>query len=190
MSFAELWRDVCLSAGQAWQVLNEHLHYVQGVAWDPAGQFVVSLSADRTCRIYSSQMIPTSKGTDKGFYVCQQVLAKTDLAPLKQNDKTDLNGSIVKVSQRPALPPCPWFHLKVDLPLDHWQPNPLFDWSRLGHQSTTYSMMRPCHPFSGGLHGLLMLLSWLFLQVWLPCSHIEVLDAATFCLIRRCIHGN
>jgi hypothetical protein len=43
-------------------------------------------------------MIATSKGTDKGFYVCQQVLAKTDLAPLKQNDKADLNGSIVKVS--------------------------------------------------------------------------------------------
>ncbi|CAK9257791.1 unnamed protein product [Sphagnum jensenii] len=88
-----------VSTGQAWQVLNEHLHYVQGVAWDPAGQFVVSLSADRTCRIYSSQMIPTSKGTDKGFYVCQQVLAKTDLAPLKQNDKTDLNGSIAGPSK-------------------------------------------------------------------------------------------
>jgi len=85
-----------VSSGQAWQVLNEHLHYVQGVAWDPAGQFVVSLSADRTCRIYSSQMIPTSRGTGKGFFVCQHVLAKTDVACLKLNAKTHQDSSIVK----------------------------------------------------------------------------------------------
>ena len=30
--------------------LTEHGHYVQGVAWDPAQQHVVSQSADRTCR--------------------------------------------------------------------------------------------------------------------------------------------
>ena len=30
--------------------LTEHGHYVQGVAWDPAQQYVVSQSADRTCR--------------------------------------------------------------------------------------------------------------------------------------------
>ena len=30
--------------------LEGHAHYVQGVAWDPAHRFVVSQSADRTCR--------------------------------------------------------------------------------------------------------------------------------------------
>ena len=30
--------------------LTEHCHYVQGVAWDPARTYVVSQSADRTCR--------------------------------------------------------------------------------------------------------------------------------------------
>jgi WD40 repeat protein len=32
----------------------DHKHYVQGVAWDPAGEFLVSQSGDRTCRVYSS----------------------------------------------------------------------------------------------------------------------------------------
>ena len=30
--------------------LADHSHYVQGVAWDPARKFLVSQSADRTCR--------------------------------------------------------------------------------------------------------------------------------------------
>lgn len=29
---------------------KNHKHFVQGVAWDPAQQFVVTQSADRTCR--------------------------------------------------------------------------------------------------------------------------------------------
>ncbi len=30
--------------------LANHHHYVQGVAWDPQCQYVISQSADRTCR--------------------------------------------------------------------------------------------------------------------------------------------
>lgn len=30
--------------------LAHHKHFVQGVAWDPVRQFVVTQSADRTCR--------------------------------------------------------------------------------------------------------------------------------------------
>ena len=40
--------DVAKGKGQG--RLTEHGHYVQGVAWDPAQQHVVSQSADRTCR--------------------------------------------------------------------------------------------------------------------------------------------
>jgi WD40 repeat protein len=36
--------------GKAQGRLTEHGHYVQGVAWDPSQQYVVSQSADRTCR--------------------------------------------------------------------------------------------------------------------------------------------
>lgn len=34
-------------------IFNEHKSYVQGVAWDPLGEYVATLSADRSCRIYS-----------------------------------------------------------------------------------------------------------------------------------------
>ena len=46
--------NVCMvwdvSKGKGQGRLTDHGHYVQGVAWDPAQQYVVSQSADRTCR--------------------------------------------------------------------------------------------------------------------------------------------
>ncbi|KAK4474741.1 hypothetical protein MN116_001866 [Schistosoma mekongi] len=33
-------------------ILRDHKHYVQGVAWDPLGFYVASLSSDRACRVY------------------------------------------------------------------------------------------------------------------------------------------
>eukprot|EP01105_Mastigella_eilhardi_P017684 TRINITY_DN4076_c0_g1_i1.p1 TRINITY_DN4076_c0_g1~~TRINITY_DN4076_c0_g1_i1.p1 ORF type:complete len:451 (-),score=72.64 TRINITY_DN4076_c0_g1_i1:404-1756(-) len=35
-------------------VLRGHVHYVQGVAWDPRNKYLASLSSDRTCKIFSS----------------------------------------------------------------------------------------------------------------------------------------
>lgn len=73
------------------QVLNDHLHYVQGVAWDPVGQYVATVSGDRTCRIYLSHIFKSSsrggqekKQRDNGKgqlqnFVCQHVLAKVEL---------------------------------------------------------------------------------------------------------------
>jgi hypothetical protein len=40
--------------GKAMLRVADHKHYVQGVAWDPAGEFLVSQSGDRTCRVYSA----------------------------------------------------------------------------------------------------------------------------------------
>ena len=34
--------------------LDLHTHYIQGIAFDPFGQIVVSLSADRTMRVYQA----------------------------------------------------------------------------------------------------------------------------------------
>ena len=46
--------NVCMvwdvSKGKGQGRLTDHGHYVQGVAWDPAQQYVISQSADRTCR--------------------------------------------------------------------------------------------------------------------------------------------
>lgn len=39
-----------VDAGRSRLRLENHSHFVQGVAWDPARQYVVSQSADRSCR--------------------------------------------------------------------------------------------------------------------------------------------
>lgn len=49
-------------------VLRDHKHYVQGVAWDPLGVYVASLSSDRSCRIYkmaTNQCVVTLSKVDK-----------------------------------------------------------------------------------------------------------------------------
>lgn len=52
------------------------MHYVQGVAWDSLGQYLASISSDRTCRIYLNKPTGTAKGIKKMHYVCQNVLSK------------------------------------------------------------------------------------------------------------------
>ena len=59
--------------GKAQQTLTEHngghTGYVQGVAWDPADEFIVSISQDRTAHVYASeraQLPATKKGKKKG----------------------------------------------------------------------------------------------------------------------------
>ena len=34
------------------QIIRDHNHYVQGVAWDVFDQFIATQSCDRTCRLY------------------------------------------------------------------------------------------------------------------------------------------
>ncbi|EFJ49718.1 hypothetical protein VOLCADRAFT_58980, partial [Volvox carteri f. nagariensis] len=40
--------------------LQDHGHYVQGVAWDPLGRYIASQLADRTARVYSVKPPPQS----------------------------------------------------------------------------------------------------------------------------------
>lgn len=44
-----------ISRGQKISIFNEHKSYVQGVAWDPLGQYIATLSCDRILRVYSTQ---------------------------------------------------------------------------------------------------------------------------------------
>ncbi|KAL9249649.1 Chromatin assembly factor 1 subunit FAS2-like protein [Drosera capensis] len=60
------------------QILDGHLHYVQGVAWDPLSKYIASLSSDRTCRIYANKPQNKPKGASKINYVCQHVITKMD----------------------------------------------------------------------------------------------------------------
>ena len=63
------------STGSVIQILDDHFHYVQGVAWDPLSKYAASLSSDRTCRIYANKPTKT-KGVEKINYVCQHVITK------------------------------------------------------------------------------------------------------------------
>ncbi|XP_062313177.1 chromatin assembly factor 1 subunit B [Osmerus eperlanus] len=44
-----------VNKGQKLCIFNDHKSYVQGVAWDPLGQYVATLSCDRVMRVYSTQ---------------------------------------------------------------------------------------------------------------------------------------
>nr|XP_020443757.1 chromatin assembly factor 1 subunit B [Monopterus albus] len=43
-----------MNKGQKLCILNDHKSYVQGVTWDPLGQYVATLSCDRVMRVYST----------------------------------------------------------------------------------------------------------------------------------------
>ncbi|XP_069492213.1 chromatin assembly factor 1 subunit B [Ambystoma mexicanum] len=44
-----------VNKGQKVSIFNEHKSYVQGVTWDPLGQYIATLSCDRIMRVYSTQ---------------------------------------------------------------------------------------------------------------------------------------
>lgn len=71
-----------VNKGSVHQILDGHLHYVQGVSWDPLGHYVASLSSDRTCRVYVNKPQSKHKGFEKINYVCQHVLTKAELQML------------------------------------------------------------------------------------------------------------
>ncbi|KAG7244099.1 hypothetical protein INR49_005770 [Caranx melampygus] len=43
-----------INKGQKLCMLNDHKSYVQGVTWDPLGQYIATLSCDRVMRVYST----------------------------------------------------------------------------------------------------------------------------------------
>ncbi|KAK4359832.1 hypothetical protein RND71_022061 [Anisodus tanguticus] len=66
-----------VNKGSVHQILDAHLHYVQGVAWDPLSKYTASLSSDRSCRIYINKPSKT-KGVEKLNFVCQHVIMKVE----------------------------------------------------------------------------------------------------------------
>lgn len=80
-------------SGTNLQTLDAHAHYVQGVAWDPLGKYVASISSDRTCRIYMNRP-KKSKGSERINYVCQQIISKAEY-PLLENSKVNRTNNIL-----------------------------------------------------------------------------------------------
>ena len=64
------------------QIIREHEHYVQGVAWDPQDEHLVSVSLDRTARLYTSPKVPSAgkaplrPDEPPRDYACHTVLSK------------------------------------------------------------------------------------------------------------------
>ncbi|KAG8450173.1 hypothetical protein GDO86_002708 [Hymenochirus boettgeri] len=44
-----------VTKGQKLSIFNEHKSYVQGVTWDPLGQYIATLSCDRILRVYKTE---------------------------------------------------------------------------------------------------------------------------------------
>ncbi|XP_064412814.1 chromatin assembly factor 1 subunit B [Latimeria chalumnae] len=44
-----------VNKGQKLHIFNEHKSYVQGVTWDPQGQYITTLSCDRVMRVYNTK---------------------------------------------------------------------------------------------------------------------------------------
>lgn len=88
--------------GSVHQILDGHLHYVQGVAWDPLGQYVASLSSDRTCRVYVNKPQKTkSKGPKMLNFVPHNVIAKAEQKP---SDDSKNSSSKVHLFHDETLP--------------------------------------------------------------------------------------
>ncbi|XP_053733345.1 chromatin assembly factor 1 subunit B [Synchiropus splendidus] len=54
-----------VNKGQKLSILNDHKSYVQGVSWDPLGQYVATLSCDRVMRVYSTHTKKKVSSTSK-----------------------------------------------------------------------------------------------------------------------------
>lgn len=66
---AIVWEVSEKKRGQMVATFANHKHFVQGVAWDPAQQFVVTQSADRTCRVYALRPLPAGRRNKVSQYM-------------------------------------------------------------------------------------------------------------------------
>lgn len=89
-----------ITKGSVAQILDGHLHYVQGVAWDPLGNYIASLSSDRTCRIYVNKP-QKSKGNEKLNYVCQHVISKME--PRMLDESKSVKGHLFHDETLPSF---------------------------------------------------------------------------------------
>ena len=95
---AIIWEVSDKNRGKILAQLANHKHFIQGVAWDPAQQFVVTQSTDRTCRVYSlkppasgrkrskhAQWALPAAQTASDFY-CSHTLSKRSFINKKNKD--------------------------------------------------------------------------------------------------------
>eukprot|EP01124_Arcella_intermedia_P000028 TRINITY_DN1001_c0_g1_i1.p1 TRINITY_DN1001_c0_g1~~TRINITY_DN1001_c0_g1_i1.p1 ORF type:complete len:431 (+),score=105.72 TRINITY_DN1001_c0_g1_i1:44-1336(+) len=83
---------------------NDHELFVQGVSWDPLNQFIVTASADRSCRIYKKNNNRMNKLT---FTKSSHILKKTEIT--ENNVTTNLqlfaDEAVMTFFRRPCWSP-------------------------------------------------------------------------------------
>ncbi|XP_030470601.2 chromatin assembly factor 1 subunit FAS2 [Syzygium oleosum] len=90
-----------VNKGSVRQILDAHLHYVQGVAWDPLAKYVASLSSDRTCRIYVNKPQIKGKSSEKMNYVCHHVVSKVE--PQQPDDSRPVKSHLFHDETLPSF---------------------------------------------------------------------------------------
>ncbi|XP_078088889.1 chromatin assembly factor 1 subunit B isoform X1 [Mustelus asterias] len=60
-----------VNKGAKLSIFNEHKSYVQGVTWDPLGQYIATLSCDRVMRVYSTQTRRVAFNVSKMSSACE-----------------------------------------------------------------------------------------------------------------------
>ncbi|KAI6691897.1 hypothetical protein NL676_019607 [Syzygium grande] len=90
-----------VNKGSVRQILDAHLHYVQGVAWDPLAKYVASLSSDRTCRIYVNKPQIKGKSSEKMNYVCHHVISKAE--PQQPDDSRPVKSHLFHDETLPSF---------------------------------------------------------------------------------------
>lgn len=69
------------------QTFRDHEHFVQGVAWDPRDDFLVSMSSDRTARVYSGGR--TGKGGAHEYSCCSVLTKRLQPTPPSEQGAVD-----------------------------------------------------------------------------------------------------
>ncbi|KAL4452332.1 hypothetical protein ABPG75_007994 [Micractinium tetrahymenae] len=92
------------AAKQAGRLVN-HKHFVQGVAWDPAQQFVVTQSADRTCRVYALKPPASGRKSKVSQYLLPAGETAKDLYCAHTLSKRPLGAALAEGGAKPATHP-------------------------------------------------------------------------------------
>ena len=140
-------------SGNPQQVLKDHMHYVQGIAWDPIGQYFASISNDRTCRIYCNKPQNQKRKSEEQYvFTCQNVLVKAELVKQEEETCPKVKFSFTSYVLQKFIS-----KQGTDIVLIRFQ-----------QPSIIFFMMRHYLPSLGGSHGLLMVLSFLCPLVYNP----------------------
>lgn len=71
--------------GTCIHVFADHTHYVQGVSWDPLGQYVSTQSSDRSMAIYKYRKGPNGKPV---FGACSRKFTRMDKGKIAEDSTT------------------------------------------------------------------------------------------------------